>query len=85
LNDAEKDETLCDADENKITRNEAPIPTGRLRDLLNHLNITTHPEFKIKRVPRPRWEEYNAIMEIFSLMCSAVTRVQLSEPRTRMQ
>jgi hypothetical protein len=58
LNDAEKDETLCDADENKITRNEAPIPTGRLRDLLNHLNITTHPEFKIKRVPRPRWEEY---------------------------
>jgi hypothetical protein len=34
--------------------------------LLNHLNITTHPEFRIKRVPCPRWEEYKAIVEIFS-------------------
>jgi hypothetical protein len=39
-------------------KNEAPIPTGRLRDLLNHLNITTHPEFRIKRVPGPGREEY---------------------------
>jgi hypothetical protein len=57
---------LSDADEIKIVKNEAPIPTCRLRDLLNHLNITTPPEFRIKRVPRPRREEYNAIMEIFS-------------------
>jgi hypothetical protein len=34
-----------DADEIETTGNEAPIPTGGLRDLLNHLNITTHPEF----------------------------------------
>jgi hypothetical protein len=41
LSDAEKDEMLHDADEIKTTKNEAPIPTGRLRDLLNHLNIST--------------------------------------------
>jgi hypothetical protein len=34
--------------------------------LLNHLNITTHPEFRIKRVPLPRREEYKAIVEIFN-------------------
>jgi hypothetical protein len=41
LSNAEKDETFRDADEIKTARNEAPIPTGGLRDLLNHLNITT--------------------------------------------
>jgi hypothetical protein len=41
LSDAEKDEMFHDADEIKTTENEAPIPTGRLRDLLNHLNIST--------------------------------------------
>jgi hypothetical protein len=66
LSDAEKDEMFRDADEIKTIRNEAPIPTGRLRDLLDHLNITTHPEFRIKRVPQPRREEYKTIMEIFS-------------------
>jgi hypothetical protein len=66
LSDAEKDEAFHDTDEIKTARNEAPIPTGRLRELLNHLNITTHPEFRIKRVPHPGREEYKAIMEIFS-------------------
>jgi hypothetical protein len=66
LSDAEKDEMFRNADEIKTARNEAPVPTGRLRDLLNHLNITTHPEFRIKRVPRPGREEYKAIVEIFS-------------------
>jgi hypothetical protein len=50
----------------KTTKNEAPIPTGRLRDLLNRLDITTPPEFRIKRVPRLGREEYKAIIEIFS-------------------
>jgi hypothetical protein len=40
----EKDETFHDADEIKTFGNEAPILTGRLRDLLNHINITTLPE-----------------------------------------
>jgi hypothetical protein len=66
LSDAEKDETFCDADEIKTVGNEAPIPTDRLRDLLNHLNITTHVKFRIKRVPHPEREEYKTIMEIFS-------------------
>jgi hypothetical protein len=63
---AEKDETFHDADEIKTFRNEALIPTGRLRDLLNHINITTPPEFRIKRIPRPGREEYKTIMEIIS-------------------
>jgi protein involved in temperature-dependent protein secretion len=50
---AEKDETFHDADEIKTFGDEAPIPTGRLRDLLNCINITTPPEFRIKRIPRP--------------------------------
>jgi hypothetical protein len=66
LSDAEKDEMFHDADEIKITRKEASIPSGRLRDLLNHLNITTPPEFRIKRVSHPGQEEYKAIVEIFN-------------------
>jgi hypothetical protein len=66
LSNTEKYEMFSNADEIKTAGNEAPIPTGRLRDLLNHLNITTHPEFRIKSVSRPRWEEYKAIIEIFS-------------------
>jgi hypothetical protein len=46
-----------DAIEIKTTGNEAPIPISRLRDFLNHLNITTQLEFRIKRVLRPGWEE----------------------------
>jgi hypothetical protein len=53
----EKDETFHDADEIKTFGNEALIPSGRLRDLLNHINITTPPEFRIKRILRPGREE----------------------------
>jgi hypothetical protein len=63
---AEKDETFHDADEIKTFGNEAPIPTGRLRDLLNHINITTPPVFRTKRISCPSWEEYKTIMEILS-------------------
>jgi hypothetical protein len=63
---AEKDETFHDADEIKSFGDEAPIPTGRLRDLLNHINITTPPEFRIKRILCPGREEYKAILEIIS-------------------
>jgi hypothetical protein len=57
LSHTEKDETYHDTDEIKTYRNEAPILTGRLRDLLNHLDITTPPECEIKRVPCPGREE----------------------------
>jgi hypothetical protein len=63
---AEKDETFHDADEIKTFVDEALIPTGRLRDLLNSINITTPPEFRIKRILRPGREEYKAIVEIIS-------------------
>jgi hypothetical protein len=66
LSDVEKDEMYHDADKIKTDKNEAPIPTGRMRDLLNRLDITTPPEIRIKRVPRPGREEYKAIVEIFS-------------------
>jgi hypothetical protein len=53
LSDAEKDETFHNADEIKTFGDEAPIPTDRMRDLLNCINITTPPEFRIKRVLCP--------------------------------
>jgi hypothetical protein len=62
----EKDETFHNANEIKTFVDEASIPTDRLRDLLNHINITTPPEFRIKRIPRPGREEYKAIIEIIS-------------------
>jgi hypothetical protein len=62
----EKDETFHDANEIKTFGDEASIPTGRLRDLLNHINITTPPEFRIKRISHLGREEYKAIMEIIS-------------------
>jgi hypothetical protein len=62
----EKDEMFHDADKIKTFGNEAPIPTSRLRDLLNRINITTPPEFRIKRISHPGREEYKAIMEILS-------------------
>jgi hypothetical protein len=64
--DAKKDETFHDADEIKTFGDEALIPTDRLRDLLNRINITTPPEFRIKRIPRLGREEYKAIVEIIS-------------------
>jgi hypothetical protein len=50
----------------KTFGDEALIPTGRLRDLLNRINTTTPPEFWIMRISRPGWEEYKAILEIIS-------------------
>jgi hypothetical protein len=67
LSDAEKEETYWDANEIKTFGNEAPILTGKLRDLLNYIDITTPPEFIIKRVLHPRREEYKAIMEILGV------------------
>jgi hypothetical protein len=52
--DAKKDETFHDVKEIKTFRDEAPIPTSRLRDLLNRITITTSPKFRIKRISCPR-------------------------------
>jgi hypothetical protein len=66
LSDFEKEKMYHNADEIKTAKNEAPIPTGRLRDLLNRINITTPPEIRFKRVQCPGLEEYKAIVEIFN-------------------
>jgi hypothetical protein len=63
---AKKDEMFHDINEIKTFGNEALIPTARLKDLLNRINTTTLPEFRIKRIPRPGREEYKAIVEILS-------------------
>jgi hypothetical protein len=44
---------------------ESPILTGRLRALLEHLGITTTPQYRIKEVPRSGRLEFKAITEIF--------------------
>jgi hypothetical protein len=54
-----------DADELESFGIEAPILTGRLRALLEHLGITTAPGYRIKEVPRSGRVEFKAIVEIF--------------------
>jgi hypothetical protein len=66
LSDAEKDEMFHDADEIKTFGDETSIPTGKLRDLLNRINITTPPEFRIKSVSRLGREEYKTIVDIIN-------------------
>jgi hypothetical protein len=66
LSYSKKEKMYREADEIKTIGNAAPIPISRLRDLLNRIDITTPPEFRIKRVMRPRREEYKAIMEMFN-------------------
>jgi hypothetical protein len=44
---------------------EAPVLTGRLRALLEHLGITTAPRYRIEEVPRSGRVEFKAITEIF--------------------
>jgi hypothetical protein len=54
-----------DADEVESFWAEAPVLTGRLRALLEHLGITTAPRYRIKEVPCSGQVEFKAIVEIF--------------------
>jgi hypothetical protein len=63
--DAEDKKMYRDADEVESFEIEAPVLTGRLRALLEHLGITTAPQYKIKEVPRSGRVEFKAIVEIF--------------------
>jgi hypothetical protein len=54
-----------DADEVESFWIEAPVLVGRLRALLEHLGITTTPQYMIKEVPRSGQVESKAIAEIF--------------------
>jgi hypothetical protein len=54
-----------DVDEVEFFGVEAPVLTGRLRALLEHLGITTTPRYRIKEVPYLGRVEFKAIVEIF--------------------
>jgi hypothetical protein len=54
-----------DADEVESFGAESPILASRLRALLEHLGITTAPQYRIKEVPCLGRVEVKAIAEIF--------------------
>jgi hypothetical protein len=54
-----------DADKVESFGAEAPVLTGRLWALLEHLGITTAPQYRIKEVPRSERVEFKVITEIF--------------------
>jgi hypothetical protein len=63
--DGEDKKMYRDADEVESFGIEAPVLTGRLRALLEHLGITTTPRYRIKEVSRSGRVEFKAIAEIF--------------------
>jgi hypothetical protein len=63
--DAEDEKMYRDADEVESFRIKAPVLAGRLRALLEHLGITTAPQYRIKEVLCLGRVEFKAIAEIF--------------------
>jgi hypothetical protein len=63
--DAEDKKMYRDVDEVESFGVKAPVLTGRLRALLEHLGITTAPRYRIKEVPRLGRVEFKAVTEIF--------------------
>jgi hypothetical protein len=74
-----------DTDEVESFGIKAQVLAGRLRALLEHLGITTAPQYRIKEVPCLGWVEFKAITEIFfGSKVSTDTRDQLSGLLTEM-
>jgi hypothetical protein len=63
--DAKDEKMYRDVDELESFGIEALVLAGRLRALLEHLGITTAPQYRIKEVPRSGRVEFKAIIEIF--------------------
>jgi hypothetical protein len=63
--DTEDEKMYRDADEMESFGAESPVLTGRLQALLEHLGITTAPQYRIKEVSRSGRVEFKAIAEIF--------------------
>jgi hypothetical protein len=61
----EPEKLYRDADEVESFRAESPILADRLRALLEHLGITTAPQYRMMEVPRSGRVEFKAIAEIF--------------------
>jgi hypothetical protein len=59
--DTESEKMYRDANEVESYGAEAPVLAGRLQALLEHLGITTAPQYRIKEVPRSRRVEFKAI------------------------
>jgi hypothetical protein len=65
LSDTEPEKMYRDADKVESFGAKSPILTDRLRDFLEHLGITTTPQYRIKEVPRSGRVEFKSIAEIF--------------------
>jgi hypothetical protein len=65
LSETEDKKMYRDADVVESFGIEAPILTGRLQALLEHLGITTAPRYRIKEVPCSGRVEFKVIAEIF--------------------
>jgi hypothetical protein len=63
--DTDPEKMYRDADEVESFGAESPILAGRLRALLEHLGITTAPQYRIKEVLGLGRVEFKAIAEIF--------------------
>jgi hypothetical protein len=63
--DTEPEKLYRDADEVESFGAESPILASRLRALLEHLGITTAPQYRIKEVPHSGRVDFKAIAEIF--------------------
>jgi hypothetical protein len=63
--DIDPEKMYRDADEVESFGAESLILTGRLWALLEHLGITTAPQYRIKEVPRSGRVKFKAIAEIF--------------------
>jgi hypothetical protein len=63
--DTEPEKLYRDADEVESFGADSPILASRLWALLEHLGITTAPQYRIKEVPRSGRLEFKAITEIF--------------------
>jgi hypothetical protein len=63
--DTEPEKMYRDADEVESFRAESPFLASGLRALLEHLGITTAPQYRVKEVPRSGRVEFKAIVEIF--------------------
>jgi DNA-binding transcriptional LysR family regulator len=63
--DTKSEKMYRDADEVESFGAESPILAGMLQALLEHLGITTAPQYRIKEVLRSGRVEFKAITEIF--------------------
>jgi hypothetical protein len=63
--DTEAEKMYRDADEVVSFGAESLVLAGRLRAMLEHLGITTTPQYRIKEVPHSGRVEFKAITEIF--------------------